>query len=374
MSQRTQTIEIRTDRPDRVALVLAGAAHPDFQSGLLFVSGALVSTIDEISRQLAKSSPTVNWLILPAMGVLSERGEIERDSAATALLLSNRVQSFVEAKADHDFGQRVCAALTASPGSSAFVSLRNDAFDHGWLQFVDQYFKKQCPPVFGGGLSPQQSAYSIDDGVVRIGAAACAIMSAKTTGRFRSSSACRLISPLRSVTKARGLVVQELEGKLALERLCEATTDLSEQPLVMIAIATGEEPLSKRGRSLALRTIHGVDPERGTLIFDEPIPIGARVAFAVRDAHASRVDLEAQLTALRLDCAGASPDFGIFVNCAGRGHGLYGTNDVDVRLIKKAFPGMPLIGMHSTFELAPLEGKVVSHIYTAVVGVFCRPS
>jgi small ligand-binding sensory domain FIST len=125
---------------------------------------------------------------------------------------------------------------------------------------------------------------------------------------------------------------------------------------------------------LALRAIVGIDPSRGSLIFSETIPEGSRVAFAVRDAHRARTDFQAQLASIKQSCAGSAPEFGIFVSCAGRGAGLYGSSDVDVRLIKKAFPNMPFAGMHSTFELAPLSGRAVPHIYTAAIGLFCRPS
>lgn len=104
------------------------------------------------------------------------------------------------------------------------------------------------------------------------------------------------------------------------------------------------------------------------------VPQDARVAFAVRDPHSARIDLEAQLRSLNRHCAGTAPEFGLYVNCAGRGRALYKSQDVDVRLIRAQFPGMPFIGLSSTFEIAPLGKRLVPQIYTGVLGVFCRPS
>jgi len=375
MPRRTFTFEMRTNRPDRLVEMLARQVelgHP--ASLLLFVSGELAPAIPGMAKQLAAKVPTCTCLILPTVGVLTERGEIEGGSAAAALLLKQPMQVWTSKRGDPAFGQRLCRTLDQSPGAAALVALGTGDDDDGWLEHVGSHFRKRPPPLFGGGLVPGQSACAIDRGQIQLGAVAAAVFPPNVMARFRASSACRLISPLRQVTKSRGPVLHEVEGMMALDRLSEATSDLTQQPLVLLAVATGENPLSRQGRSIALRTIQGVDPGRGTLIFAEQIPEGSRVAFAVRDAYASRQDLQAQMTSLRLECAGSAPEFGIVVNCAARGRGLYGADDVDLRIIKKTFPSMPLVGMHSTFELAPLGGRTIPQIYNAVMGVFCSPS
>jgi small ligand-binding sensory domain FIST len=375
MTRRTVTYEIRTNRPGRVVEGVRRQLRSDTRSGLVFVSGELSSVLDEVAEELARATPGVNWLILPTLGVLTERGEIGSEPAATALLSGLLFRNIVASKADPAFGALICEHLDQKPGATAFVGVRGGDDSHdGWLDHVDHHFRDRSVRIFGGGLLPNQAVCAVEDGRVRSGAAACTIIPAGTPGRFRTSAACRLISPLMVVTQTRGPSICELDGGLALERLNEATSELTDQPLVLLAVAAGENPLSAQGRHLVLRAIHGVDPGRGALIFDEPIPEGARVAFAVRDAHASRRDLEAQVNALRLECAGAVPEFGILVNCKGRGVALYQSDNVDLRLIKRNFPDMPLIGMHSTFEIGPFSGRTVPQIYSAVVGVFCRPS
>lgn len=375
MSRRTSTFEIRTNRPDRVVEALTRQLEMNqSQSALIFVSGALAQLIPELAQGLAASARQIICLILPSVGVLTERGEVEGESAAAVLLLPHASKFWTMKRADLQFGASVCTALDTHPGSTAFVALRTDDNDAGWLEHVGHHFKNKAANIFGGGLLPRLHACTVEDGIVTFGAAAAALLPAQLVPHFRASSACRLISPLRQVTKSRGPVLHELEGMVALDRLNEATSEMTDAPLVLLAIAAGENPLSRRGRSLALRTIQGVDPGRGALIFGEQIPEGARVAFAVRDSRASRQDFQAQVTSLKLECAGSASRFGVFVNCAGRGRGLYGAHDVDLRILKNSFPELPLIGMHSTFELAPLDGRTVPQIYNAVIGLFCAPS
>lgn len=374
MGHHVQTLEWQTGRPDRIVDALSRHSSDQPSTGVLFVSGALSTVIPEIAQGLAVECRSTSWLIMPSAGVLSERGEIEGDSAAVALLLDRPAPLFTAKDPDPTFGDEIADLLAANPGASALVGVRGDDNDEAWLRQLDRRMADGPRSVIGGGTLPLLDVYSIHDGQVRWGKAGCVLLPTPYLGRFRSSSACRLISPLRKVTRSRGPILHELEGAPALERLTEATENLQEHPLVMVAVGAGEAPLSPTGRSLALRAIQGIDPNRGALMMGEEIPVGSRVAFAVRDAHASRVDLEAQLMGLRTHCAGSSPEFGVFISCAGRGSGLYGAENVDVRLIKKVFPNMPLVGMHSTFELAPFDGRTVSQIYTGVLGVFSLPS
>lgn len=374
MGRHVQTLELQTGRPDRVVDSLSRRCPEDPSTGVLFVSGALSTVIPEIAQGLAVECRPTSWLIMPSAGVLSERGEIEGESAAVALILNRRAPLFTAKDSDPTFGDEVADLLAAHAGASALVAVRGDEGDESWIRQLDRRLLDGPRSVIGGGTLPLLNVYSIEDGQVRSGKAGCVLLPTPYLGRFRSSSACRLISPLREVTRSRGPVLHELEGAPALERLSEATENLKDQPLVMIAVGSGDSPLSPSGRSLALRAIEGIDPNRGALIMGQEIPVGSRVAFAVRDPHASRIDLEAQLIGLRTHCAGSAPEFGVFISCAGRGSGLYGAENVDVRLIKKIFPNMPLVGMHSTFELAPFDGRTVSQIYTGVLGVFSLPS
>ncbi len=373
MSRQPASHAICTSRPDQAVSGLC-RGNRSFRTQLVFVTGSLAPLIPEIAQGLAVEGRDVDWLLLPAVGAITQDGELEGESAVAALGLVDRLPTLVSPKADLRFGQQLCDAMDARPGTSIFVGVRGDEQDDGWFSLVDRHFSGQTPRLFGGGLLPRLDVCQISDGIIRYGAAGALILPPSSPGLFASSSACRLISPLRSVTRARGPVLHEIDGMLALERLAEATSQLEDQPLVLLAIGAGEAPLSKAGRSLALRAIQGVDPSRGALIFNDSIPEGARVAFAIRDAHAARADLEAQLNTLKRKGAGAAPAFGIIASCAGRGRGLYGAEDVDLRLIKKAYPEVPLVGMHSTFELAPLAGRSVPQIYTAVLGVFSRPS
>ena len=72
--------------------------------------------------------------------------------------------------------------------------------------------------------------------------------------------------------------------------------------------------------------------------------------------------------------AGAAPQFGLLISCAGRGMGLYGERDVDTRIVRERFPNVPFAGMFSTFEIGPLGPRPAMHLYTASSPCSARPS
>lgn len=370
MSHRAQTLSLVTTNPAEVlgaVLRLNGGAS----GGLLFLSGALTRSAAALAEQLARRS-IQPWLIACGAGVMTELGEPETDSAAAAMTFRDARLHLVHERGDANFAEAVVDELSRRPGATALLFLRSDRHDDGWVDELNRKVRGQA--ILGAGTLPGIDLFTSDGSAVRSGAAVATIIDRSAVGRIGSSSACRLLSPLRPITRCLGPMVHEIEGASALHRLNEATAQLREHPLVLLAIAGESSPLSPLGRKLALRAIHGVDPSKGALMLGEEIPRGTQVAFAVRDARSARSDLEAQLKSMRTSCAGTAPEFGIYFCCAGRGVGLYGTGNVDVRLIRQNFPKMSLIGLNSTFELAPLDDRVVSQIYSGVLGVFCRPS
>jgi len=168
-------------------------------------------------------------------------------------------------------------------------------------------------------------------------------------------------------------MVLSIEGEPALEVLSTVAHALVDQPLVFVALATERGQDSVRP-PLLLRAVQGVDPSRAGLIVSEEVKNGMRLAFAIRDASAARSDFEMRIRELWRESAGAAPRFGVCLNCAGRGVGLYKNPDTDLRMLKARFGEIPWVGLFSSFEIAPHGGEPALQLYTGVVGLFTSPS
>jgi small ligand-binding sensory domain FIST len=141
------------------------------------------------------------------------------------------------------------------------------------------------------------------------------------------------------------------------------------QPVVFVALADAE------GDRFVVRPVRGIDPaRRGVLVGPEVRP-GMRVAFAVRDAAAARSGLEATARGVAQQAMGSAPRFALFLSCAGRGQGLYGAPDVEARILRQRFGDLPIVGMHSAFEIVPwAPGEARLALYTGVLALFRSPS
>jgi small ligand-binding sensory domain FIST len=171
-------------------------------------------------------------------------------------------------------------------------------------------------------------------------------------------------------------MVLRIDDRPALDVLTEAGRGLTDRPLVFTVLAEPEGVGAAHGGrpDLLVRGVQGVDSDRGGLMVSNEVAEGMRITFAVRDGRTAREDLEAITRELERDIAGAAPRFGLYLNCAGRGTDLYGAPDVDSRILRSRFPGVPIAGMQSSFELAPHLGRATLQLYTGVLGLFTSPS
>jgi len=379
MGSSARSFEVRSERPERV---VAAALHQSTRVGpsgvgLLFLSAGLAQRAGEIARGLQNDPRGQPWLVACARGVLTERGEVEQEPAAAGLVLGDlRAHPVLSERSTAGFGADVGDALTRRPSACALLLSNTPPESDGWPLELAEKLNGRIGRVFGAGTLPGSEIFWVTPGgdAPERADTLALLLDGAASPRVISSSAARLLSPLCEVTRVRGSMVLELDGGAALGLLSESAQALEDQPLVLLAIASGERPLGREGRSLGLRPILGVDPGQGGVLLAEELPLGTRVAFAVRDAHAARADLKAHLETLRRSSAGTAPVFGLFANCAGRGRSLYGHADVDVRIVREQFPEMPLLGLHSTFELVPENGRLGRQIYAALLGIFCRPS
>jgi small ligand-binding sensory domain FIST len=75
------------------------------------------------------------------------------------------------------------------------------------------------------------------------------------------------------------------------------------------------------------------------------------------------------LTGVHATLGGRRPGFGVYFNCAGRGQGLFGERDHDVKLIREHLGDFPLVGFFGNGEFAPVGGRNFFHTYTGVLVV-----
>lgn len=341
---------------------------------LVFVSSDLGARLPELGQRLSELKFKMPVLVVAGHGVLTERGELEGQSAASGIVWSGGESEVVSIPGrESDMGVALAEALRprAAPRAAAFVFSRPRGFAPQTLEPLQGL---RFGSISGGGTAGDERVLAVSPGVEpRVTDAGALVLRGLSPPAVRASPACRLLSPLAPITATRGPMVLEIGGERALEVLSNAARSLSGQPLVIVALAP-EADADGESQRVLVRGIQGVDPMRQGVLVSEEVRPGLRMAFAVRDAAAARAEIESMSLRLARDTAGAAPLFGVYLSCAGRGASLYGSPDVDVRILRSRFPKVPFSGMHSSFEIAPRAGQPTMELYTGVFALFTMPS
>lgn len=373
--------EVKTSSPERVGSSL-GQALSQVRSpagALVFVSGTLVTELEALGTYIASLRLSVPVAVVAGGGVLTERREIEDQSAAAGIVWAGGRTELIELTSgeNEDVGESLARLLGDRTGSSSptvITFLKPDGLGPSALAALRDL--RGTRHVFGAGTVGDVGAVGIEPGGRMMAGSIAVILRGLAAPVIRTSHSARLLGPLRPITSCRGALLAEIDGEPALDVLASLGERLAERPLVFVVLAEDSESGTTEGGrpALIVRGIQGVDPDRRALVISDEIREGMRIAFAVRDPRAARDDLEAVTREIERDIAGAAPRFGIYIDCAGRGTGLYGAHDVDTKILKARFPGVPFAGMASSFEVAPHFGRPTMQLYTGVLVLFTSPS
>ena len=392
---------------DAVSRQLAGAGSADL--ALVFASASFASDLPRLLPLLRQKLQAAHWLGCLGGGVVGTDPEgvpreLEQEPALSVTLLrlpGARLQPFAidtaalpdldgpaepwRALLGPDVEPREAAADPAagapeSAGAPSLLVLIDPTTTalNDLISGLD-YAYPQAVKV-GGVAAPHSARHGslLFDQEVRGGAVGCLI-----DGRWRIepvlAQGCRPIGPIFEVEQAqRNVVIEVSRGgerrspvaalQAILSNLTPAERDQVRDSL-FLGVARNEFSLSgavDAPTRFLVRNLIGVDPRNGAVAVGDAMRAGQKVQFQLRDAEASRTESR-QLLA---DCAAAEPEplAALLFACLGRGQGLYGTTDGDVRLCREAFASVPITGVFCNGEIGPLAGATHLHGYTASWG------
>jgi hypothetical protein len=319
---------------------------------LVFVSGGSALAPD-IARAVAGAAPGLRALVVPAPGVLSEVSEVEGALAASALIWSGP-------KPTLEIGS---AALGSARGTRILFTTKT--ISRGDLARLDGGF------TIGGGTTAD-TIYGVDSGSTFSAPIAALVVSGQGAPVVEESSACRTVAGPFRITEMDKNEILTLDGKPALDVLSKTVGGGKHSGLIVLSFADQSES----DRAL-FRPIKGIDPGKKAIVIDLDTKEGDEVSFAVRDAAHAKTTLGEAARRAEQRALGSAPRFALFVSCAARGRSLYREPDIDVKILKKRFPKLPIAGMHAAFEIIPWgaeRDRAAIQYMSAVVALFRAPS
>ncbi|MCA9544061.1 MAG: FIST C-terminal domain-containing protein [Myxococcales bacterium] len=229
-----------------------------------------------------------------------------------------------------------------------------------------------------GALRRGETAIFLDGRLERTGGALLSL-SGDVTLDAVVAQGCRPVGRPRFVTRARGNVIDQIDGRSAASVLRELYEQLDERDSklfrnsLFIGIAMREQAETYQIGDFLVRSLIGVDTRSGALAIGAPVEDYTVIQFHLRDAQTSTEELE-QLLARYVDehTGQTQPESALVFSCLGRGVGLYGEPDHDSRRITNALGRLPTAGFFCNGEIGPVAGRPYLHGYTSVVALF-RP-
>jgi small ligand-binding sensory domain FIST len=187
---------------------------------------------------------------------------------------------------------------------------------------------------------------------------------------------CRPIGLPMFVTRCRDNVLQELDGRPALELLQELYESLSaeDQELCRGSLFLGIEMKEAQGEyqqgDFLIRNLLGSDADDGTLTVGALLRNLQVVQFHLRDARTSAEDLERRLSRYGSERDAAAARGAVLFSCLGRGAHLYGRPNHDSEVLRRHLGDLPLGGFFCNGEIGPVQGTTFLHGYTSAFGIF----
>lgn len=367
------------------ALSRLGGERPDI--AIVFVSEHHRASFDALPRKLADAIGTPVIVGCSAAAVIGDGRELE-ERAGFALTLGRLPD--VEIRPFHIAPEKVPprdarasdweATLGVAAHEARALILLPDPFTfepEPVLTQLDAAYPA-TPKIGGlasGGRGPGAHALFTPRGTHHEGLAGFALTGSVAVDTVVAQG-CRPIDDPMFVTRCKGHLLFEVNGRPVIEVLAAIFGRLGarDQELFRSALHLGlamrEAQVDYRPGDFLIRNVLGVDERQKALIVGAFLHETQIVQFHVRDAEASRADLEATLMRHRASTPSESPAGALLFSCLGRGMSLYGLPDHDTDIFRRHMGTVPLGGFFCNGEIGPVGGFTFLHGYTSAFGLF----
>lgn len=365
------------------ALRTSGLDAAEIHTALVFATAPHDQT--RLLMGVREVVPTAQLTGCSGEGVIVTDATHERDRAVAVMLFSStslRLDPRLIPGYDEDparVGRTLAAEINLCDDAIA-VLVFPDGLKGNCTTFLDAVSAHLARPIpIVGGTSADAMAlertYQYGADGVSSNAVAAVIVRGRGHLEFAVSHGCMPIGLERTVTRADGGWVREIDGQPAWEVFKEYLEgdppDLQAEGVIHLCIGKPLDEQASRAYD-APNVIHTplhLDKSTGALFFPGGgLSTGERIRLTRRDA--ARIRESALACAQKLVRPDRGPVAVFQFDCAGRGRALFGSCAADeiVRPLQAELgPDVPWIGFHTFGEIAPIGGRAYYHNYTVAL-------
>lgn len=353
-------------------------ADADIDLALFFASAAYVSEFDTLLAEVRRLTGAKILLGCSGNGIIGPGREIESEPAMALQLFSLPGVELHTLRIDAtDLQNAEKAWLRNGPPIES---------TEGWLFFADPFTLDaeellarmgeayEGVPIIGGLASGNPRGHSthlfLNDEVLEDGAVGLAIGGAYTV-KTVVSQGCAPIGETWTITGAHDNIVETIGMRPALEVLSETFRGLAPeiqeraQSNLLIGLAIDEYKDEFGRGDFLIRNLLGIDEQDGSIAIGAWPREGQTLQFQMRDPEAADDDLDILLNQARQALAEKEPVGALLCCCNGRGAGLFGSPDHDVKKMEEVLGPLPVAGFFCNGEIGPVGGRNYLHAFTA---------
>lgn len=220
--------------------------------------------------------------------------------------------------------------------------------------------------LVGAASSARQTPWQIANTVIE-GGLSGVLLTSDVPASIGVTQGCSAIGPARRITKAKGNIVLEIDGRPALDAFIADIGELQSRDLhraarqmfVGFPLADGDE------NDYIVRYIFDIDVDRRSFATSHPFAENSTVLFCRRDAQSATADLKRMLKSMKLRI-GQKPKGGLYFNCIARGPNMFGPDFEELELVQEILGDFPLAGFCANGEVS--HNRL--YYYTGVLMVF----
>ena len=228
-----------------------------------------------------------------------------------------------------------------------------------------------------GGSQPGANLLFLGDQVLKQGAIGVALAGNVLVDTVVAQG-CRPIGKPMGITKCRGNVLMEVDGRPVTEVLREIHGRLSDpdrelfRHSLSLGLVMDELQEDRRLGDFLIRNLLGPDSTKQGLVVGEMLRDHQTVQFHLRDARTASEDLQEMLAQYVAEHDPSQAQGALLFSCLGRGIHLFGHEDHDTELFREVLGPLPLGGFFCNGEIGQVGGASYLHGSTSSFGIF-RP-
>ena len=235
-------------------------------------------------------------------------------------------------------------------------------------------------PMWGGGagnnFSVETPTYQYCDDEVISDGVSYALLSGKAQPSWAISHGLIPLGGARTVTRSKGNVIHEIDGKPAVEVLKEYLPEhalVEDRDWMHYAVSLAlcfKAPTYMKDEEYVVRGVPGVRMANGSIIVQTEVPEGTSLWFSSRDKEKMTTGLDRMASQIKDQLGDEKPKLVFQFECMTRGKTMLREQE-KVQLLKhfrqSVSPDAPWAGFYTIGEIGPVEEHNNQHLFTSVV-------